>query len=79
MRRHLALGELPRRFLDRALLLGKLEIHAAPAAPLAERMIHGLGSAAMVQNISTADAILDTAQRLIQTRGYNAFGYRDIA
>lgn len=33
----------------------------------------------MVQNKSTADAILDTAQRLIQTRGYNAFSYRDIA
>lgn len=27
----------------------------------------------------TADAILDVAQRLVQTRGYNAFSYGDIA
>ena len=28
---------------------------------------------------STAEAILDVAQQLVQTRGYNAFSYKDIA
>lgn len=33
----------------------------------------------MARNGSTADAILDVAQRLIQTRGYNGFSYKDVA
>ena len=28
---------------------------------------------------TTADKLLDLAQELIQTRGYNAFSYRDLA
>lgn len=32
-----------------------------------------------MKNINVRDKILDTAENLIQTRGYNAFSYRDIA
>ena len=33
----------------------------------------------MVRDLNTAEKIMDIAQEMVQTRGYNAFSYRDIS
>ncbi len=37
------------------------------------------GKGSVEMSAITADRVLDVAQRLVQTRGYNGFSYRDIA